>query len=75
MSDVNESKLVVPQAISNLSLSSRAIHSDDALNGANQDVAPPLHVSTTYRYPSDPEKLVPWTESDVGILYPFGYSL
>lgn len=69
------SNLVVPEATPSLSLSSRAIHADDVLNGGHQDVAPPLHVSTTYRYPSDPEKLVPWAESDVGSPHPFGYSL
>ncbi|KFY98773.1 hypothetical protein V498_01233 [Pseudogymnoascus sp. VKM F-4517 (FW-2822)] len=64
MAGINESNIIVPEATSSLSLSSRAIHADDVLNGGHQDVAPPLHVSTTYRYPSDPEKLVPWAESD-----------
>ena len=39
-----------------LSLSSKTIHADDFLN-KGQDVAPPLHVSTTFRYNRDPDKL------------------
>ena len=39
-----------------LALSSRAIHADDYINN-HQAVAPPLHVSTTYRYSDDPEQL------------------
>jgi hypothetical protein len=52
------------QGMSSLSLSSQAIHADDFLN-VNQDVAPALHVSTTFRYSSDPDKLVPNHELDV----------
>ncbi|KAK3936321.1 pyridoxal phosphate-dependent transferase [Diplogelasinospora grovesii] len=42
-----------------LSLASRSVHADDYINN-HQAVAPPLHVSTTYRYSDDPEQLVPW---------------
>ncbi|TVY30455.1 putative trans-sulfuration enzyme [Lachnellula hyalina] len=42
--------------LTNLSLSSRTVHADDFLN-QTQDVAPALHVSTTYRYNRDPDKL------------------
>jgi hypothetical protein len=52
------------QALSSLSLSSQAIHADDFLN-INQDVAPALHVSTTFRYSSNPDKLVPSHQLDV----------
>lgn len=38
--------------------STRSLHADDALNLVS-DVAPPLHVATTFRYPSDPTALVP----------------
>jgi cystathionine gamma-synthase len=34
------------------------VHGDDPINSAT-DVAPPLHVSTTYRYPNDPSLLKP----------------
>ncbi|RMJ22501.1 cystathionine [Aspergillus sp. HF37] len=37
--------------------STKALHADDRLNQV-ADVAPPMHVSTTFRYPNDPEKLV-----------------
>ncbi|WVQ94137.1 hypothetical protein IAU59_001215 [Kwoniella sp. CBS 9459] len=46
------------------SVSTRLIHADDALNAIlpslreeTQDVAPPMHVSTTFRYSRDPSKL------------------
>ncbi|KAH8901552.1 cystathionine gamma-synthase [Thozetella sp. PMI_491] len=39
-----------------LSISSRAIHADDYIN-SHRAVAPPIHVSTTFRYNSDPDKL------------------
>lgn len=46
-----------------------ALHADDALNNVT-DVAPPLHLSTTYRYSENPEDLVPWADATVcsGIL-------
>lgn len=37
--------------------STLAVHADDILN-RTQDVAPPLHVSTTFRYASNPDELV-----------------
>lgn len=45
-------------AASSYSLSTLSIHGDDHLNTAS-DVAPALHVSTTFRYSSNPEQLVP----------------
>ncbi|KAL4940705.1 hypothetical protein BDV06DRAFT_196159 [Aspergillus oleicola] len=38
--------------------STQALHADDYLNLVT-DVAPPIHLSTTFRYPNDPEALVP----------------
>ncbi|KAI8957703.1 cystathionine gamma-synthase [Daldinia sp. FL1419] len=43
-----------------LSLSAQTIHADDFLN-SHQSVAPPIHVSTTFRYNDDPDELKPWT--------------
>ncbi|KAL8936212.1 MAG: hypothetical protein Q9211_004293 [Gyalolechia sp. 1 TL-2023] len=40
----------------------RAIHADDTLNTA-RDLAPPLHVSTTFRYDSDPNELFPASDA------------
>jgi len=54
-------------AMANLSLSSKTIHADDFLN-VGQDVAPPLHVSTTFRYNKDPDKLKTHTEHEVSVL-------
>ncbi|KAJ6156423.1 hypothetical protein N7497_005308 [Penicillium chrysogenum] len=38
--------------------STKALHADDVLNLVT-DVAPPIHLSTTFRYPNDPDQLVP----------------
>ncbi|KAI5201254.1 hypothetical protein AUEXF2481DRAFT_3895 [Aureobasidium subglaciale EXF-2481] len=49
---------------SHYSASTLAVHGDDPLNDST-DVAPAMHVSTTYRYPEDPDKLVPFSMDDV----------
>lgn len=36
----------------------RSLHADDVLNVVT-DVAPPLHLSTTFRYSENPEDLMP----------------
>jgi len=46
------------------SASTLAVHGDDALN-STEDVAPAMHVSTTFRYTSNPDKLVPFSVADV----------
>ncbi|XRM47658.1 hypothetical protein ABZX51_010627 [Aspergillus tubingensis] len=38
--------------------STRALHADDHLNRVT-DVAPPIHLSTTFRFPDNPEDLIP----------------
>ncbi|CAI7641643.1 unnamed protein product [Penicillium bialowiezense] len=38
--------------------STKALHADDILNQVS-DVAPPIHLSTIFRYPDDPDQLVP----------------
>lgn len=43
-----------------------AVHADDSQNVVS-DVAPPLHLSTTFRYP---EVLIPWAEADVRSIIP-----
>jgi len=49
-----------------LSLATLAIHADDFLNGPDTtDVAPALHVSTTFRYTADLDSLVPIADEDV----------
>lgn len=45
------------------SMSTLAIHADDHLNG-NPDVAPPIHISTTFRFASNPKDLVPAADQD-----------
>lgn len=43
--------------------STLSLHADDPANVVT-DVAPPLHVATTFRYPENPEDLVPVADSD-----------
>ncbi|KAL3479774.1 pyridoxal phosphate-dependent transferase [Aspergillus californicus] len=38
--------------------STQALHADDYLNLVT-DVAPPIHLSTTFRFPAEPENLIP----------------
>lgn len=60
-----------PGDYENLSLATKGIHADDPIN-LNIDVAPPLHVSTTYRYKSDPTQLDPSREVELSDLHPPG---
>ena len=46
--------------------STKALHADDVLNLVT-DVAPPIHLSTTFRYPNDPDQLVPSEDPVVGL--------
>jgi hypothetical protein len=50
-----------------LSLASRSIHADDYTN-THPAVAPPMHVSTTFRYSDNPDELLPWADMDVSYL-------
>lgn len=46
--------------------STLSVHADDPLNSST-DVAPAMHLSTTFRYPHDPDNLIPTGTSEVGI--------
>lgn len=52
-----------------LSLSTQTNHADDFLN-SHQAVAPPMHVSTTFRYSNDPGQLSPWKNPNVRFSFP-----
>lgn len=52
--------------MTDLSLSTRLLHVDSQFDAVTPDVAPPLHVSTTFRYSSDPNQLIPYAELAVG---------
>lgn len=52
------------KSVAGLSLASRAVHADDKIS-AHRAIAPAMHVSTTFRYHDDPEKLAPWDNVDV----------
>jgi hypothetical protein len=49
-----------------LGLAAKTVHADDGI-AAHRAVAPAMHVSTTYRYNDDPEKLQSWDNIDVSI--------
>lgn len=53
-----------PETIAKFSPATRAIHADDGIQ-KHSAVAPPMHVSTTFRYHDDPKDLVFWGEHDV----------
>ncbi|KAG5660397.1 hypothetical protein KAF25_003003 [Fusarium avenaceum] len=42
------------KALPNLSIATQAVHADDVLNNVD-DVAPPIHVAATFRYPRAPD--------------------
>ncbi|KLP03549.1 putative cystathionine beta-lyase [Fusarium fujikuroi] len=42
------------KALPSLSTATKAVHADDVLNNVD-DVAPPIHVAATFRYPRNPE--------------------
>jgi cystathionine beta-lyase len=44
--------------------STRSLHADDSFNVVT-DVAPPMHLSTTFRYSDDPTQLVPYADLTV----------
>ncbi|EXJ83368.1 cystathionine beta-lyase [Capronia coronata CBS 617.96] len=56
-------------SLETLSAATQAIHADDALNVVD-DVAPPIHVSTTFRYDRDPSRLRPFHERSAPIYDP-----
>lgn len=57
--------LNAPQLVEReLDASTLAIHADDQLNHT-PDVAPAIHVSTTFRYTDNPDKLVTVSELEV----------
>lgn len=49
------------------------VHADDPLNGDVTDVAPALHVSTTYRFAKNPDDLVEAKDQDVSALSLFSF--
>lgn len=48
-------------------IEAQALHADDHLN-VTTDISPPLHVSTNFRYVSDPADLITACEIDVSLL-------
>ena len=63
MPDFNGNKEASRPRVADHAASTLALHADDHLN-RNTDVAPPIHLSTTFRYGSDPSNLVPAAEQD-----------
>jgi hypothetical protein len=44
----------------------QALHADASLRLVN-DIAPPIHVSSTFSYPDDPERLRPFYGREIGV--------
>jgi cystathionine beta-lyase/cystathionine gamma-synthase len=61
--DLDELDEVQGLRLETLSPSTQAVHADDPLNVVD-DVAPPIHVSTTFRYDRDPANLRPFHERE-----------
>lgn len=72
MGDPNTIGSKAPKASEYYNSCTRAIHADDTLNTV-RDVAPPLHVSTTFRYDTDPNDLIP--ASDAAVRFPHQFLL
>ncbi|KAK3075941.1 hypothetical protein LTR53_000245 [Teratosphaeriaceae sp. CCFEE 6253] len=60
----NTSDLQIPDPPRPYSLATRGVHADDEMHDST-DVAPALHVSSTFRYPSDPDQLKPVDDLDI----------
>ncbi|KAH8170256.1 cys/Met metabolism PLP-dependent enzyme domain-containing protein [Sarocladium implicatum] len=58
---INVARVQVPAK--DLGFASRTVHADDGIS-AHRAVAPAMHVSTTFRYNDDPDKLTAWTNID-----------
>jgi hypothetical protein len=54
----NIASFIMSHSSEAIGASTRSLHADDALNLVT-DVAPPMHLSTTFRYSNDPTQLVP----------------
>lgn len=50
-------------------MAAQALHADDHLN-VTTDISPPLHVSTNFRYVSNPADLITARDVDVSLLLP-----
>ncbi|KAI2636017.1 pyridoxal phosphate-dependent transferase [Xylaria nigripes] len=53
---INQDATALASRLRHLSLSAQTVHADDFLN-THPSVAPPMHVSTTFRYSRNPEDL------------------
>lgn len=53
---VKEDATALASRLQHLSLSAQTVHADDFLN-SHSAVAPPMHVSTTFRYSRNPDEL------------------
>ncbi|KAI1172546.1 pyridoxal phosphate-dependent transferase [Nemania sp. FL0916] len=55
---VGQDATALASRLQHMSLSAQAVHADDFLN-THAAVAPPMHVSTTFRYSENPDDLIP----------------
>ncbi|KAE8149886.1 Cys/Met metabolism PLP-dependent enzyme-domain-containing protein [Aspergillus avenaceus] len=54
----SQNKITMTPAHNDIGAATHSLHADEVINAVT-DVAPPLHVSTTFRYPDDPDDLLP----------------
>lgn len=59
-------KAVVSLPLRNARSATLALHADKTLKVVD-DIAPPIHVSTTYEYPDEPERLLPFYGREFGV--------
>ncbi|MCJ1281008.1 hypothetical protein MMC26_000326 [Xylographa opegraphella] len=64
--DTHASEPQPTQSLPKWSAATQAIHADDHLNRI-EDVAPPVHVATTFRYHNDPDQLIPSTDPSASL--------
>lgn len=50
--------------------STLALHADESLRLVD-DIAPPIHVSSTYKYSNDPDQLMPFDGREAGVCQSF----
>ena len=62
--NINATTLPDPFADASHSIATRVVHADNPMNSYS-DVTPALHVSTTFRYPSDSDALRPTDDNDI----------
>lgn len=62
----NTGVTLLPQHLQHARSATLALHADESLELEN-DIAPSIHVSTTFRYPKNPDELKPFYDREIGV--------